>query len=311
MRRRADRSATRAPPPRRTASRGAAPGTGRAAGRRVRHVVGVGDPRVVDVRPALGDRPPRLGQRARPAGRSPAVRPPSAARRRTWCSPASASAARSVGSSTAPSSPRPNSAALAATPRPRRRRRAPGRSRRRPALAAPPGPAGVRGRPPPAPRSRPRSGTVNTRRNAADVASSTLTSTGRRRTGWSARDRARPRRPRSCRTCCPSASVISGVASSVHRLARSTRRIRSVPAVRLPHWSLPPVCSVQPYSPEQLQVVHALQDLVAELGVADALVAVRAGRRPRPCRSSCSPGSACRRRAGTRARSSARSSRGC
>lgn len=44
----------------------------------------------------------------------------------------------------------------------------------------------------------------------------------------------------------PSALVISGVASACTTASDSTRWIRSVPEVRLPHWSLPPVWSVQP-----------------------------------------------------------------
>ena len=43
----------------------------------------------------------------------------------------------------------------------------------------------------------------------------------------------------------PSASVI-GVAIACTR-APSERRINSTPAVRLPHWSEPPVWSVQPW----------------------------------------------------------------
>ena len=43
----------------------------------------------------------------------------------------------------------------------------------------------------------------------------------------------------------PSALVISGVANACAETP-STRWMRSSPAVRLPHWSLPPVCSRQP-----------------------------------------------------------------
>ncbi len=43
----------------------------------------------------------------------------------------------------------------------------------------------------------------------------------------------------------PSDLVSSGVANACTG-ACSTRWIRSSPAVRLPHWSLPPNCSVQP-----------------------------------------------------------------
>ena len=44
----------------------------------------------------------------------------------------------------------------------------------------------------------------------------------------------------------PSALVSNGVASACTR-APSARRTSSTPAVMLPHWSLPPNCSVQPY----------------------------------------------------------------
>ena len=43
----------------------------------------------------------------------------------------------------------------------------------------------------------------------------------------------------------PELSVSSGVVSRWTE-APSTRWMRSEPAVRLPHWSLPPVCRVQP-----------------------------------------------------------------
>ncbi len=91
----------------------------------------------------------------------------------------------------------------------------------------------------------------------------------------SAPGRARSRCPRSCRTCVPSLLVISGVPIAWTRLP-SARWMRSTPLVRLPHWSLPPVCSTQPYWRKSSQVVQSLQDLVAELGVADALVGVEA-----------------------------------
>ena len=72
----------------------------------------------------------------------------------------------------------------------------------------------------------------------------------------------------------------------------------------LPHWSCrrSAACS---RTPGKLQVVYALQDLVAELGVADALVAVQPRARPPPWRASCRPGSACRCRAGSRSPTSA------
>jgi hypothetical protein len=68
----------------------------------------------------------------------------------------------------------------------------------------------------------------------------------------------------------PSAVVISGVDRAC-AAAPSVRRTRSTPAVMFPHWSEPPACSVQPE-------VVGLQDLVAELRVADPGVAVEAGR---------------------------------
>ena len=68
--------------------------------------------------------------------------------------------------------------------------------------------------------------------------------------------------------------VMSGVASAWTD-APSTRRIRSTPAVRFPHWSQPPVCSWH-RSGGKLQVVQRLQDLVAELGEADPAPAMRA-----------------------------------
>ena len=43
----------------------------------------------------------------------------------------------------------------------------------------------------------------------------------------------------------PSDLVTSGVVSAWTRLP-VTRRTRSTPATMLPHWSEPPVCSVQP-----------------------------------------------------------------
>ena len=43
----------------------------------------------------------------------------------------------------------------------------------------------------------------------------------------------------------PSDFVISGVVSAC-ALPPSMRRMRSTPATMLPHWSEPPVCSVQP-----------------------------------------------------------------
>ncbi|MNI73744.1 hypothetical protein D3C73_1297740 [compost metagenome] len=44
----------------------------------------------------------------------------------------------------------------------------------------------------------------------------------------------------------PSLFVISGVPMACTETP-SARRMRSVPLVRLPHWSLPPVCSTQSY----------------------------------------------------------------
>ena len=43
-----------------------------------------------------------------------------------------------------------------------------------------------------------------------------------------------------------------------------------MPAVMLPHWSLPPICSSQPCSVVQVHEVVGLQEHVAELGVAQA-----------------------------------------
>ena len=61
------------------------------------------------------------------------------------------------------------------------------------------------------------------------------------------RDRARRCPSRSCRTWCRRASTMSGVVkpqtSSPHTL-----RMRSIPMVMLPHWSLPPNCRLQPWS---------------------------------------------------------------
>ena len=42
--------------------------------------------------------------------------------------------------------------------------------------------------------------------------------------------------------------------------------------VMLPHWSLPPICRSQPWSIVQAQEVVGLEEHVAELGVADALI---------------------------------------
>ena len=50
--------------------------------------------------------------------------------------------------------------------------------------------------------------------------------------------------------------------------------MRSTPAVRLPHWSLPPTCTRTAELVEEVQVVVRLKQHVAELGVADALFAV-------------------------------------
>ena len=45
----------------------------------------------------------------------------------------------------------------------------------------------------------------------------------------------------------PSALVTSGVVSP-KASARATLRMSSTPVVMLPHWSLPPTCSRQPWS---------------------------------------------------------------
>ena len=59
------------------------------------------------------------------------------------------------------------------------------------------------------------------------------------------RDPATPCRLRSSRTWCrPTWS--SAAAPARARLPRGILRISSQPAVMLPHWSLPPICSVQP-----------------------------------------------------------------
>ena len=68
----------------------------------------------------------------------------------------------------------------------------------------------------------------------------------------------------------PSESVTSGAVSAC-TVAPSTRRISSTPPTMLPHWSEPPIWSRQPSPAEQVQVVLALQQQVAELGVGHAL----------------------------------------
>ena len=60
------------------------------------------------------------------------------------------------------------------------------------------------------------------------------------------------------------------------------RRMRSMPAVMLPHWSEPPTCSSQPWSLVQHAVVVGLQQHVAELGEGDAGLALDAGFGPTP-----------------------------
>ena len=51
-------------------------------------------------------------------------------------------------------------------------------------------------------------------------------------------------------------------------------RVRSMPAVMLPHWSLPPICSSQLWSRHSTIEIERLEQHVAELGVADARLAV-------------------------------------
>ena len=90
-----------------------------------------------------------------------------------------------------------------------------------------------------------------------------------------ARRRATPRRLRSCRTSRRwpwSAAARPGRA----RCAPRTFRTSSQPAVMLPHWSLPPICSVQRSRSCSTRIVVGLQQLVAELGETDAVVALEA-----------------------------------
>ena len=66
----------------------------------------------------------------------------------------------------------------------------------------------------------------------------------------------------------PSVLVISGVTRACACVPRA-RRIRSTPAVMLPHWSLPPHLEKAAVAVEQGHVVVGLQQHVAELGVRD------------------------------------------
>ena len=44
---------------------------------------------------------------------------------------------------------------------------------------------------------------------------------------------------------------------AVRLLSPAACRIRSIPAVMLPHWSLPPICSVQPYRSKSCRKSYA------------------------------------------------------
>ena len=78
------------------------------------------------------------------------------------------------------------------------------------------------------------------------------------------------------------------------------RRARSIPAVMLPHWSLPPTCNWQPKLLVQMNKVVRLQQHIAELGVADAAFAFQADLSQNPWPASRSPENAYRRRAESR-----------
>ena len=69
----------------------------------------------------------------------------------------------------------------------------------------------------------------------------------------------------------PSALVISGVAKAC-ALPPSARRISSAPPVMLPHWSRAAVLERHAVVAEQVEEVHRLEQDVAELGVADAVL---------------------------------------
>ena len=71
----------------------------------------------------------------------------------------------------------------------------------------------------------------------------------------------------------PEAVVTSGITRPWAFRARSFR-MRSMPAVMLPHWSLPPICTRASVAIEQLQEVVRLQQQVAELGERNPLFAL-------------------------------------
>ena len=71
----------------------------------------------------------------------------------------------------------------------------------------------------------------------------------------------------------PSALVTSGAVSPNASTCAASRRIRSMPATMLPHWSEPADLHASRRAFVQVQEVVRLQQHVAELGVADALLA--------------------------------------
>ena len=124
------------------------------------------------------------------------------------------------------------------------------------------------------------------RRRARSVSRSSIVSTSASSTcmkywkSWygrrQRRDRATARPRRSCRTS--GRRCAAGAARSARGPCRPVRRrIRSMPAVMLPHWSDPATWSSQPSVSLRTQIVVGLQQHVGELGEGDAVLPLDAG----------------------------------